>query len=151
MCLGLASVLASFGKARADTGGNAAACVPYSGRDSTGPLYFELEGADNLSGTTGVTYVTCGTLRLTSSSPPSLYVDYEDGTTNDGVTCTVAVMTWGGDSTLWSQTQQSSVSFTGGSYFNFAIPTSAVGYINILCRIPAAGTYISDLSGFNLQ
>jgi len=49
VCLGLASALAICNKARADTGGNAAACVPYKDSSNTGPLYFELEGAANLS------------------------------------------------------------------------------------------------------
>jgi len=95
--------------------------------------------------------VACGTLRLTSSSPRDLFVDYVDGASNDGVNCTVTVTNWGGDSTLWSQTQQSSISFIGGSFFEFLMPSSAVGYINILCRVPAGSTFGSELSGFNLQ
>ena len=87
--LALAGPLLPFSLAHAgDTGGNAAACKPTlpSGAPD---LVFNNDGVvNNGSATRGV---TCGTVRNTTTSPTTLWVDFYDATTTGSIFCQATV------------------------------------------------------------
>jgi hypothetical protein len=77
----------------------------------------------------------CGLVRLSSSSPRTLFVSYWDGTDQGRVSCFVSVSTFTG-SPLWSQTQSSDIAGIAGGTFQFSLPSSAVGYVVLSCSLP---------------
>lgn len=100
------------------------------------------------------TSVACGMVRLTSSSPRTLFVDYEDKSTTTEIACTVGVIGWSaGSGTVWSETQRSGVASYSSGAFQFTIPSGSLGYVRMRCTLPKrpAGASYSTIAGFNLQ
>jgi hypothetical protein len=133
-----------------DEGGSASVCVP---QDSTNAsrISIESDGARNNS-TSAEALIRCGFVRLSSSSPSEVFVDYHDGSTTDNLECLMIARGFNG-TLLWSQSLTTTPnSFTGTSFFNFSIPTSHLGYMSLLCYLPAkSGSSMSYLRGFNVQ
>jgi hypothetical protein len=133
-----------------DTGGNAATCRPQSAFDVPF-ISFDPAGSRNFN-KQGSASVVCGTLRLTSSSPRNLYVDYDDESLVDEIVCTATVYGWNDESVAWSQVKHSGVLNDEINHFHFTIASGAVGYVELQCTLPPeASGHPSAISGFNLQ
>jgi hypothetical protein len=134
-----------------DVGGEAARCVGQSPGDRAS-IAFVNGGARN----NGNSYVNlyCSTVRLTTSSPRTVNVDYFDASPDDSISCEVNVMDWHSGTSLWSQSKSTGVSSTSHGHFAFTISSSAVGYVVITCSIPAVAAGSGNTSviyGYNMQ
>ena len=134
-----------------DVGGEAARCVGQSPSDRASIAFFN-GGARN----TGSSYVHlyCSTVRLTTSSPHTVNVDYFDASPDDSISCEVDVMDWHSATSFWSQTKSTGVSSTSHGHVAFSISSSAIGYVVINCTIPAVAVGSGNTSviyGYNVQ
>jgi hypothetical protein len=145
--LGLLALAPAPAVANYSSGGNAGLCVPHTAADIAS-TEFQDDGADNPN-SSGVGTISCGTVRLTSASPTSLYVDYYDASATDNISCTASATGWTG---AFEWTENHTSSGTGSGFFHWNIPSGSVGYIHINCALPPiASGHLSLVSGFNLQ
>lgn len=97
---------------------------------------------------TGYANVTCSGVRISTSEPRRIYVDFKDASTTDTFGCQLLVMSWNGSSVVYSESHYSPIG--GPTNYGpqiYTIPTNVVGYISLTCHIPEN----SWLAGFNIQ
>jgi hypothetical protein len=145
----LASVLGSVHARAGLVGGNGTSCVASTSFDSPW-LNNGRNGVFN--GDSVSRSFSCGLVRLSSSSPRNLYINWWDASPTGRVSCFVNVNTFTG-SPLWSQTQSSDIAAKlVGGVFEFILPQSAVGYVSTYCTLPAKdGGQSSGVGGHYLQ
>jgi hypothetical protein len=134
----------------ADVGGSVAGChTNYNVKAASAGTF----GYENIW-TTDVVGIDCGAVRLTTTSPRKVFIDWVDNnnTSSGSLQCEVDVMSWNGLTLLWQGVGNTSATGTGSGNFLFTIPTSVIGYIYIGCAIPKNTSFgISSVSGFNIQ
>jgi hypothetical protein len=138
----VASVFLSLPAQAALQGSAGSTCVAATTWDAPFLDYLSL-GVSNRDTASSHTAV-CGLVRLSSSSPRTLFVNYGDATPEGRVSCFVSVSTFTG-SPLWSQTQSSDIAGRSSGTFQFNLPSSAVGYVVLSCALPPK--HSNSLSG----
>jgi hypothetical protein len=132
------------------TGGMPSSCVGTTAAHAA-KLSFDYFGVYNTDN--AAHDFSCGVVRLSSSSPRSLFILYTDMSGVARVTCFVAVNAWDG-TRVWSQTQQTGVAdYLISGMFTFNMPSSAVGYVVAQCTVPPVyGSYTpSSITALSLQ
>ena len=128
----VASVFLSLPSRAAIQGSASTTCVASTTWDA--PFLDFFAGVSNKD-TAAAHSAVCGLVRLSSSSPRTLFVNYGDASTTGSVSCFVAARTFTG-SPLWSQTQSTDIAGRVSGTFQFDLPSSAVGYVVLSCSLP---------------
>jgi hypothetical protein len=148
----LAGVIGA-GEARADRdmGGAPAVCAPTNSLSNQIVTY--INGAAGNTSSRRRAVVVCGSVRLDQNAPAQISLGYNDAATGDLVSCTARISSWDGTVTIWSQVQSSSSSGTDAQgSFLFQPPQTAVGYLSVVCTIPASESgHVSTVRGISLS
>ena len=142
----------------ADAGGSPGMCHP----GSSTTLSFPVPPSTSppfMAGTSSTTdgSVICGAVRLSTSSPNDVFIDFTDSNHNTftfgNVACRVTVMGFNG-AVLFNDSRTTTGSFVGPSFFHIPIPAGVLGYVWVNCRLPRADNVTGTASlfhGFNMQ
>jgi hypothetical protein len=102
--------------------------------------------------------VICGAVRLSTSSPNDVFIDYQDANDNtfswSNVACRVVVMGFNGALLFNDSRTPAAPNFTGTSFFHVPIPAGILGYVWVNCRLPRkddSSGLSSVFYGFNMQ
>jgi len=111
------------------------------------PAFLNFSAANT---TAGQSRINCGLGRLSTTSPTRVFVDYYDASAAKNLTCQLSVTAWSdSQQTLYYESHTSSG--VGTSFFVFTIPSTAIGYVTVLCDLPvqASGEPFTRFYGVN--